>query len=372
MVAALLSALLALMALPGMMATASLAGVELADVVPVDPAALGADSATIHLLAQPLTPGAQTIVVRLADADGAPLAANPAPEVDIAWTAFSGPDQDAPVETSTLQPDDAGVLFTGAATLAAPGWWQADVVVTPPDGVASRAHFWLVLPDPNVTGHGPDPETDPEAQALFERGLEALTSLRSVRSTQRLGDGGGSLSRTRVAVSAAEGERPAAFTDTVVDGRDNTVARQTIVGNRRWVLVDGDWAEAEPTPFLTPAGWGESYAGAAGFQLGPRESLDGELCQVVTFWRAPRGFPSREPAWFAWWVGLASGEVRQEVMISTRHYMVNRFSDFNAELGISAPVAPQTPAGTATPASTPVATPPASEELKIRPPGRET
>ena len=124
--------------------------------------------------------------------------------------------------------------------LASAGWWQADVTVTPPNGVAARARFWLVLPDPNVTGTGPEPTGDPEAQALFARGLDSLTSLRSVRYTQRLGEGGGSLYRSQTAVSAADAERPAAYADTVPDAAGDVITQQVIVGDRRWILVGED------------------------------------------------------------------------------------------------------------------------------------
>ena len=366
-VALFFAAVLGLMALPGRVATATLAGVELADVVPVDRTAFGMESATIHLLTQPMSPGAQTLVVRLTDGHGGTLALDQEPEVAVAWTPLTADDEvDEPrMETVILQvpPDLPGGLYSGTATLPDPGWWQADVTVTPPNGVAARARFWLVLPDPNVTGAGPESAGDPEARAHFARGLESLTSLRSVRYTQRLGDGGGSLYRSQTAVRAADAERPAAYADTIVNDSGEVVAQQVMVGDRRWILVGEDWMPAEPIPFLTPDAWGEAYADATGFQLGPREEVDGELSQVVTFWQPPRASPSRAPAWFAWWVGLASGEVRREAMVSTRHYMVYGYSDFDAPLGIAPPVDVTRPAATsATPMSTPVATPATTQE----------
>jgi hypothetical protein len=345
------------MALPGTVTPATLAGVELADVVPVDRTAFGMESATIHLLTQPASPGTQTLVVRLADGHGATLAPDQAPHVEMTWTPFTADAGDGAtvVQTAALQivPDSATALFTGTVALPSAGWWQADVTVTPPGGIAARARFWLVLPDLNVAGTGPEPASDPQAQALFARGLESLTSLRSVRYTQRLGDGGGSLYRSQTAVSAAESERPAAYADRIVDAAGDVVAQQVIVGDQRWILVGEDWVEAEPIPFLTPAAWGEAYTDATGFQFGPREAVDGELSQVVTFWQPPRTSPSRAPAWFAWWIGLASGEVRREAMVSTRHYMVYGYSDFDAPLEIAPPIDVPVPQVTpATPATT--------------------
>ena len=85
LVALFLAAVLALMALPGTVAPATLAGVELADVVPVDRTAFGMESATIHLLTQPSRP-APRLVVRLTDGQGGTLALDPAPEVTVTWT----------------------------------------------------------------------------------------------------------------------------------------------------------------------------------------------------------------------------------------------------------------------------------------------
>jgi copper transport protein len=356
--AALLAALLALMAAPGAIVSATLAGVNLVTVAPVDRAAFAAESGMVHLLTQPAAPGRQLLVVRLTDSGGAPLVSDPAPRVDMTWTAFSSSANDSPVAvTADLQPDASGSIFTGEATLATAGWWQTDIVVTPGGGIASRAQFWLILPDPNVTGRGPVPETDSAARALFGQGLQTLTALRSVRYTRQLGDGAGSLTRSQVAVSAAEGERPAAYAETVIDADGIILARQTMVGDSRWVLAGNDWVDAAAMPFTTPAAWGDAYADAAGFQLGPRQEIDGEVCQVVTFWQPPRADPSRPPEWFAWWIGLASGEMRQEAMISTRHYMVSRFRDFDAPLDIVPPIALAAP-GSPTPAASPIAAAP--------------
>ena len=156
----------------------------------------------------------------------------------------------------------------------------------------------------------------------------------------------------------ADAERPAAYADTIVDAAGDVIAQQVIVGDRRWILVGEDWVSAEPIPFSPPPRGARPTSTPPGFQFGPREEVDGELSQVVTFWQPPRSNPSRAPAWFAWWIGLASGEVRREAMVSTRHYMVYGYSDFDAPLGITPPVDVSAPAVTpATPASTSVATP---------------
>jgi hypothetical protein len=129
--AVLLAAVLALMARPGTVTEATLAGVELADVVPVDGAAFGAESATISLLTQLASPGTQTLVVRLSDGNGGAIALDPVPDVEVSWTPFStsAGDDDPAVHMSTLQPDPSGALFTGGGMVPTAGWWQADVIV---------------------------------------------------------------------------------------------------------------------------------------------------------------------------------------------------------------------------------------------------
>ena len=136
---------------------------------------------------------------------------------------------------------------------------------------------------------------DPEAHALFARGLESLTSLRSVRYTQRLGDGGGSLYRSQTAVSAADAERPAAYADTIVDAAGNVVAQQvssaTAVGS--W---SGGLGLRRANPLLHPRRVGGGATSTPPVSsLGRARRSNGELSQVVTFWQPPRASPSRAP-----------------------------------------------------------------------------
>ena len=150
MVAVLLAAVLALMARPGTTTRATLTGVELVDVVPVDRVAFSAESATIHLLTQPVSPGVQTLVVHITDGDGRALVLDPAPTVEVSWTPFSKIKNknvnlqivQPQLETTVLDPATSGAFFIGTAMSPASGWWQADVSVTPANGIASRARYW--------------------------------------------------------------------------------------------------------------------------------------------------------------------------------------------------------------------------------------
>ena len=357
--AALCAAMLALLTLPGTTTTDDLAGVDLVDVVPLDASAYGVEGGLVHLLAQPTGADAQTVVVRVTDDEGFPLVADPPPEVQVHWSSLGGPER--PETIVHLGPDAAGAVFTGAVVLPVDGWWQANVVITPANGITSRARFWLVSPDPNMTGRGPESEDDVAATSLFERGLATLTSWRSVRLSQRLNDGEGSLTRTRGAVGAATSGGPATSSEAVIDDAGDVVAQQRIVGDRRWILSQEEgWIEATPIAVQTPATWAIVYRDATGFQLGPRDEVDGELCQIITFWQRPLADPARTATWFAWWVGLASGQVRREAMVSAHQYTVTGYSDFDAPLDITPPVTsvPHTPAATPRGGrATPVATP---------------
>ncbi len=74
--------------------------------------------------------------------------------------------------------------------------------------------------------------------------------------------------------------------------------------------------------------------------------------------------PSRTPAWYAWWIGLASGEVRREAMVSTRHNIVYQYRDFDAPFEIAPPVIP-TPVATPAAETTSTATPATGDQAEV-------
>ncbi len=357
--AAMLAAILALMVPPGMVTSRTLAGIELVDVARLDAEAFGAEAGVVRLLTQPGRAGSQTVVVRLEDVDGSPLAPPPSSEVRIGWTQLDG--SDGTGVSTVLTPDSSGALYSGASVLDGDSWWRADVDITPPGGIAGRARFRFVLPDPNMNGSGPAPESDAAARPLFARGLDSLISRSSVRISQSVNDGSGSFYRVRADVSAAASDRPARYAATTFDAAGDVTSEERIIGDDRWLWLHGEgWVNAPSLPAPVPATLGAAYADATGFQFGPREEVDGELCQIVVFWRPPDAGSTREAVWFAWWVGLASGEVRQEALVSTKQYTLTQFTRFDAPVIVEPPIAPRDPEPAATPltsSATPVATP---------------
>ena len=88
---------------------------------------------------------------------------------------------------------------------------------------------------------------------------------------------------------------------------------------------------------IPPDRWDEEYVGARGFQFGRIEDVSGEASQVITF--VVPGTKRQVVAWYVWWVGLDSGRVHREMMISQSHYMLSEFSDFDEPLPITPPIA---------------------------------
>lgn len=47
--------------------------------------------------------------------------------------------------------------------------------------------------------------------------------------------------------------------------------------------------------------------------------------------------PGRSAAWYAWWIGMDSGRVHRQAMISRWHYMTNDYRDFNQTFSVQQP-----------------------------------
>lgn len=320
----------------------TLAAVEL-----VAPLAGTADDAAarVSLRVEPARPGENAVLVRVANAAGTPVPAGAVGGVTLDFTRLDGP---VGGSIGVAESYAAGGVRVVGDQLSDAGWWRVTAAVDRKGGTAA-APFYLLLPDPNVNGLDAVPRlpTDEAARAVFELGLRSTTGLRTVRFAQAIADGAGRVALSEQAVNAGgEGQAPA-FTYRARGGLEAVV-----IGDRRWMRQpDGSWLEQPSAPMVPPSEWGEEYAGATGFRLGRVEAVDGERSQVVTFVVPERATPYRSPAWYAWWVGLESGQVRREAMVSRNHYMLNAFRAFDEPLPITPPAA-----GTALrPATTPAA-----------------
>ena len=306
------------------------------------------DGAWARLRIAPARTGTNTVVLRATDGEGTPVPAGAAPPLAVTVAGLDDPAAALPVDVAA----DGNGVFTGEATLNATGWWRAEVTAADA-GSPAPLPFYLLLPDPNL--HGTDapglPESDPAAQAVFERGRAALTALHRVRYRESLGDGQGHLAFAEWAVSDGTDGAPAASSYRAPGGTEAIV-----VGDRRWLRRPGTgWETGAAAPVVPPADWGGDYAAATGFRLGGEETVDGEPCRIVTFAVPEQTEPRRlAAAWYAWWVGTESGQIRREAMVSRNHYMLHEYADFDAPLAIAPPAdAPAAASATATPIASP-------------------
>ena len=160
-----------------------------------------------------------------------------------------------------------------------------------------------------------------------------MSALHRLRYTHRLTSGSGELQFEQTTLSdGSDGNPPGDHLIALI----SPYYERVILGDKTWLRMSGGqpWSERGPTSLLMPADWGEDYAIVSGFRLGPLQELDGEVCQVITFVTAA---PKKQPGWHVWWVGTESGQVRGEAMVSTLHYMLYHFMDFDSPVTISPP-----------------------------------
>jgi hypothetical protein len=255
----------------------------------------------------------------------------------------------ASAETLMLQPDpESEGAFLSSSSFDQGGWWQLSVEV---DGAEQAAEFNLLIPDPNLNGPNavPQGETSAEGEKLFQRGIEALTTLRDVRFTQWIADGRRNASVSEHGVTTGDGSTPPGFTYRAAGGME-----AIIIGSTRWIRLPGDpgWEEQEGAAVVLPSDWDEEYLGATEFTILGEETIDGERCQLLAFVVPELSEPRRQTvAWYLWWVGEETGYVRKEAMASRLHYMRNQFGDFDIPIVLAPPQQGTTPVASGTPVS---------------------
>lgn len=324
----------------------------------------------VHLTIDPAKQGKNSLTLRLTGMDGKIPAVTAPARLAMTFTSLS---HGTVRNDVSVQPSDlATATYTAAGLdLSIDGWWKIEVNVEQANQPVATAGFYLLLPDPNV--HGFDapaaPASDPAAQAAYEKALTTLTSLTAIRRTEHIGSGRDALVIAEYAWTTGTNGHPPSFeSETLFSGSfvplpdvsppapPMTNAYHSVsVADQSWQVVDGKWLEQSPVMYLPPSEWGGTYTGAQEFQFGTTEIIDGEECQIITF-HTPNAETQSE-AWFAWWVGKNSGQVRQATMVANQHYMVWNYRDFNGNFVIQGPPSPSTLATPATPSASPAATP---------------
>jgi copper transport protein len=313
--------------------------------------AIGDGTVLTHLTVDPAQQGANTISVSLTDTMGRPLPNDPKPSISLDFLSLDHGTTKNGVDL-VQDPSDPTVFTTSGLDLSMEGWWQVTATVERIGATPASAPFYVLLPDPNTSGFdGPsDPESDPDAEAVFRRGLDNLTSWRSVRWTESLGSGDDVLVVARFAITDGREVGPPAYEQQVLysggfapraDGSEpeapTTNSRHSIsVGDRGWLRTSGgEWLEQPPSRFSLPSQWGSVYSGGTDIQLGTSQVINGEDAQIITFYSPGRSDQSE--AWFTWWVGKDSGNVLQVAMIARQHYMVWQYVDINSDIRINPP-----------------------------------
>jgi copper transport protein len=293
---------------------------------------------TLHL--EPAKPGTNAVSVTLARPDGSAIAPTDLQLVRFSFDALTNP---ASQHNLDATPDASGAWVLAGTQLSIQDWWRVTVTVRQAGLQDTNIVYYLILPDPNLNGFNdmPVPDTQPEAEEVFQRGLQGLTSLHRVAYVQQLTSGTGTVVQSYNAVN---------------DGSDGTTPAQTVststatvvtIGNYRWLGQPGrPWARTGSNPVLPPSAWGDDYERATAFRMGGTETVQGEQAQMITFY-VP-GTPQLAPAYYVWWVGVDTGHLLKVAMVSRAHYMDETYGNFDGPLQITPPV---------NDAGTPVATP---------------
>lgn len=312
---------------------------------------LAPETMLVHLAVDPARQGANQISVRLTDAMGQPVPNDPKPNVSLDFLSLDHGPARSGVDLGQ-DPADPAIFTTSGLDLSMNGWWQITASIERIGAERMGASFYVVLPDPNTSGFDapPAPDTGDDAQAVFQRGLAAMTSWRSVRWTEYLGSGEDVLVVGQFAVTDGAGTGPRAYEQVAVysaafaprpdgsvpDPPEMDARRSISIGDRGWLrTTGGDWLEEGPRRFEVPSEWESIYRDGTNIRLGTSQVINGEDAQIVTFHSPDR--PDQSEAWFAWWVGKESGNVLQVTMIARQHYMVWQYVDIDADLGIRPP-----------------------------------
>lgn len=189
------------------------------------------------------------------------------------------------------------------ATPCGQACWRLDVAVLE----GSRL---LVVNTPTTFRFELPATLPPSGSALFRKVRRTMASLRTYRYTEDLTSGTGPGLR-----STFEAQAPNRMRFRTADG-----FRSIIVGRSRWDLRDGNW-ERSPFPGLRVPNY--MWEGARHARLlGPTT--------LSVYGREPI------PAWFRLSID-ARGRVLRAHMLAPSHFMVQRFSAFNAPLSIEPP-----------------------------------
>jgi hypothetical protein len=184
-----------------------------------------------------------------------------------------------------------------------------------------------MIPDPTLAGGLDHRSTDAAAQTVFQSAISTMDTMTSMRTDQTLSDGVGNSVRSQYQYAA-----PDKFAYQTSSGGSSIT-----IGLDQWYRQgEGAWELSQRSEiFAVPHTLTTYYGRSTEFTLGRTETIDGEVCQIITF--SVPAQPGQGAAWYSWWVGTKTHLLRREAMVADHHYMLNHNYDFNTRITIVPP-----------------------------------
>ena len=272
----------------------------------------------------PFQVGRNTFRVMVMDGQSKPA---PADSVELR---LSRPESAAEPTSVPAPHSDDGTSYVAEYDLQQTGWWDVGVVLDKLNVV----NFYLRLDNPSTAplAFAPaDYASDPAAEALFKKTLQAYEGLSSVKEREELTSG----------LLAPTGAGITIITDYEVEAdRIHYVTSSSGSTTNEFYRVGTQSCSRDVEPISAWECQGdeaqkgfdlEYLASSTAFRLGRQETVDGELSRLLLF-----SNPGQR-AWFAWWVGEQTGYLRRQAMVAPGHFMLTRYFDHNAPLSIELP-----------------------------------
>ncbi len=327
---------LALLAPPSIAVTPELTSLDLAHYTTPR---TGEDRLKAILSIAPAKPGENTFSVRVTTTDDTPI---PDSDLQLVRLSFESLTTGAAQNNIDTTPDGNGNWVLTGTQVSIADWWRITVTIRRAGVEDLSAPFYVIMPDPNINGFDsvPTVDSDPDAQAVYERGLTNLTSLHRLAYIQQLSSGTSTVVESTLEVNdGADGS-------TIANRVTTSNATVITIGDQRWLGQPGQpWQQTGSNPPIPPSQFGEDFTGATQFQMGITEEVNGEQAQIVAFYVPAT---TTVAAWYLWWVGVDSGHVLRQAMVSRVHYMSEEYGNFDGPVVIEPPVN-----DTGTPVATP-------------------
>jgi hypothetical protein len=302
----------------------------------------------LHAIVSPVHEGENRLTLKVTEpASDAEPATVPVESVEATIEPLTG---DEGAQGIALDANDDGSYQSTDPVQLTAGWWELTVSVTRDGEEPRETRFYLLTPDPNVGGFDSVPEFDSteEAEAIYQAGIEQWSGMHTLTYIERLTDGSGNVSISQRSVTDGADGNPAGFHVTAPDYEMITI------DDRTWMRQAGnDWIERTTISVYPPSAWPDLYEGATDFTLGKVVDINGRDTQIVSF-HVP-ATDTLVAAWYTWWVDSETGYVVREAMISTLHYMVYEFGEFDQPVELEPPIADASPV--ASPLPSPIASP---------------